>query len=247
MAFSCAARLVVARAGFIRGWLLLMLLVAASGNLLAADQAHIRHQLAAIVAVFNAQARDLDTTDPASLAYLNGFIATTLSQHWDTAYMAQHLLGDANYASLDTSQQQQLRQTLETTFYRYAYEVIDEYKQAPMVLGENFETAAGLLRIKLQAKGPWLPAITGNLYLLPTSTSWAIVDAGYGGLTYNMLKRNSYQRRFARLGFAGLLSWLNEKNQRFFADYCAPGMVEVMPEHIAALYVADGTCQMPES
>jgi ABC-type transporter MlaC component len=218
---------------------LLVLLALVPGSLLAAtpnaEQSRIRAELAVIVEVFNTQARDLDTTDAAAVEYLNGFISSTLSQHWDTDYMARHLLGNASYASLDTGQQLQLRQTLEATFYRYAYEVIEEYKQAPMVLGDDFEQVDSLLRINLRANGRFLPAMTGKLYLVQGAENWVIVDAGYSGLTYNMLKRKLYQRKFSRSGFEGLTAWLDEKNQRFFADFCAPEMVQVMPGHIAAL------------
>jgi ABC-type transporter MlaC component len=229
----------VLRAISTMGLVLLSLLVSPAASPQAPEQAHIRSELAAMVDVFNTQAQDLDTADPASVQYLNGFIDDTLSRHWDTGYMAQHLLGDTNYAGLDATQQQQLRQTLETTFYRYAYEFIDEYKQAPMVLGEDFEQVDGLLRIKLLANGRFMPAMNGTLYLVRSTTSWVIVDAGYTGLTYNMFKRKLYQRKFAKTGFAGLMAWLNEKNQQFFADFCLPEIARVMPGHIAALCDSD--------
>jgi ABC-type transporter MlaC component len=202
----------------------------------------IRQELDQIVAAFNEQARGLDTQDPVSVEQFNAFVANSLTNHWDPQDMAVRLLGIDAYSELSQLEQQQISQRLAMTFHRYAFEVLEEYKQSPMVLmtGLVKDDDAGLWRVKIRAKPRILPALTGDLYLKATSTGWAIVDAGYAGFTYVSLKDGSYRREFERGGVVGMLAWLDEKNADFFADYCAPELAKVMPEAIIAL------CQSPQ-
>ena len=150
--------------------------------------------------------------------------------------MALHLLSDAVYQHLSPDQQRQIRQSLETTFYRYAYEILDENKKVPLALIDDlYLDEEGQMRVKIRGKPQFLPALIGDLYLAENANGWAIIDAGYAGFTYTSFKRRVYQRKFARVGIDGLTAWLDEKNQRFFADYCTPELHSVMPARVNAL------------
>jgi len=214
----------------------LVVLIALLAGLPAAAVADVRSELNALVGEFNAHAQQLDSEDVASVKAFNEFIRTRVAGHWDTRHMATHLLGEEVFEQLSRDQQWQIQQRLETTFYRYAYEILDAYKQAPLVLLDDlYRGEEGQLQIKIIGKPRILPALTGNLYLNKNDDSWAIVDAGYAGWTYISLKRRVFQRKLARRGFEGMLAWLDAKNQRFFADYCQPGLRPVMPDQVSVL------------
>jgi ABC-type transporter MlaC component len=202
----------------------------------AAAVPDVRGELNAVVGEFNAYAQQLDSGNVASVKAFNEFIRTRVARHWDTEHMATQLLGDDVFARLSRDQQWQIQQRLETTFYRYNYEILDAYQQAPLALVDDlYPGEDGQLQIKILGKPRILPALTGNLYINKNDDSWVIVDAGYAGWTYISLKRRVYQRKLARRGVDGLLAWLDAKNQRFFAGYCQPDMLRVMPDHVAVL------------
>jgi hypothetical protein len=197
----------------------------------------IRQELEDIVAAFNQHAQGLDTRDPVLVEAFITFIANRLAKHWDPRDMAIELLGSDVFDELSRIEQQQISARLETTFHRYAFEVVEEYRQSPMVLMAKLIPAgdAGLWRVKIRGKPRILPALTGDLYVKVTVSGWAIVDAGYAGFTYVSLKDGGYQRKFERYGVVGLLAWLDEKNADFFADYCRPQLANVMPATVVAL------------
>ena len=211
-----------------------------SSGFAATSEADLRIELGEMVAIFNGHAKNLDIDNVESVRAFNNFIDQVLSRHWDPEYMAIHLLTDAKYRSLSADQQVQIRHSLETTFHRYVYEILQEYKKAPLVLvGSVFQGKKGNLRIKIRGKPRILPTLTGELYLSNSASGWAIVDAGYGNFTYISLKRRAYQRKLKRTGVEGLTGWLDKKNRRFFADYCAPELDLVMPARISALCEAE--------
>jgi hypothetical protein len=197
----------------------------------------VRQELEEIVAAFNQHAQGLDTQDPVLVERFVTFIANRLAKHWDPRHMAIELLGADAFDDLNHFEQQQISARLETTFHRYAFEVLKEYRQSPMALMAELIPAgeAGLWRVKIRAKPRILPALTGDLYVKVTVSGWAIVDAGYAGFTYVSLKDGGYQRKFERYGVVGLLAWLDEKNAGFFADYCQPQLANVMPATVVAL------------
>jgi hypothetical protein len=197
----------------------------------------VRQELEEIVAAFNQHAQGLDTQDPVLVEGFITFIANRLAKHWDPRDMAIELLGADAFDELSRIEQQQISARLETTFHRYAFEVVEEYRQSPMALMAELIPAdeAGLWRVKIRAKPRILPALTGDLYIKVTVSGWAIVDAGYAGFTYVSLKDGGYQRKFERYGVVGLLAWLDEKNADFFADYCQPQLANVMPATVVAL------------
>ena len=214
----------------------LVALIVLLAGLPAAAVPDVRGELNAVVGEFNAYAQQLDSGNVASVKAFNEFIRTRVARHWDTEHMATQLLGDDVFARLSRDQQWQIQQRLETTFYRYNYEILDAYQQAPLALVDDlYPGEDGQLQIKILGKPRILPALTGNLYLNKNDDSWVIVDAGYAGWTYISLKRRVYQRKLARRGVDGLLAWLDAKNQRFFAGYCQPDMLRVMPDHVAVL------------
>jgi hypothetical protein len=194
-------------------------------------------ELDQIVVTFNDHAQRLDFDDPESVGRFNLFIADSLATHWDTRDMAIRLLGIDDFAKLNRVEQDQICLALETTFHRYAYEVVEEYRQKPMELMESLaiDDETGLWRSKIRAKSRILPALTGDVYLKATRHGWAIVDAGYAGFTYVSMKDGSYRRTFDRGGVVGLLGWLDEKNVSYFADYCRPEFAEVMPRPVINL------------
>ena len=211
-----------------------------SSGFAATSEADLRIELGEMVAIFNGHAKTLDIDDVESVRAFNDFIDQVLSRHWDTEHMAVHLLTDAQYRSLSADQQVQIRHSLETTFHRYVYEILQEYKKAPLVLvGSVFHGKKGNLRIKVRGKPRILPTLTGELYLSNSASGWAIIDAGYGNFTYISLKRRAYQRKLKRAGVEGLTDWLDKKNRRFFADYCVPELDLVMPARISALCEAE--------
>ena len=211
-----------------------------SSGFAATSEADLRVELGEIITVFNEHAKTLDIDDVESVRAFNDFIDQVLSRHWDTEHMAIHLLTDAKYRSLSADQQIQLRQSLEATFYRYVYEILQEYKKAPLALVDGFfQGKKGNLQIKIRGKPRMLPTLTGELYLSNSAGGWAIIDAGYGNFTYISLKRRAYQRKLKRAGVEGLTDWLDKKNRRFFADYCAPELDLVMPARISALCEAE--------
>ena len=214
----------------------LVALIVLLAGLPAAAVPDVRGELNAVVGEFNAYAQQLDSGNVASVKAFNEFIRTRVARHWDTEHMATQLLGDDVFARLSRDQQWQIQQRLETTFYRYTYEILDAYQQAPLALVDDlYPGEDGQLQIKILGKPRILPALTGNLYLNKNDDSWVIVDAGYAGWTYISLKRRVYQRKLARRGVDGLLAWLDAKNQRFFAGYCQPDMLRVMPDQVAVL------------
>lgn len=214
----------------------LVALIVLLAGLPAAAVPDVRGELNAVVGEFNAYAQQLDSGNVASVKAFNEFIRTRVARHWDTEHMATQLLGDDVFARLSRDQQWQIQQRLETTFYRYNYEILDAYQQAPLALVDDlYPGEDGQLQIKILGKPRILPALTGNLYINKNDDSWVIVDAGYAGWTYISLKRRVYQRKLARRGVDGLLAWLDAKNQRFFAGYCQPDMLRVMPDHVAVL------------
>ena len=211
-------------------------LILASSALAATSEPDLGVELGEMVAIFNGHAKTLDIDDVESVRAFNDFIDQVLSRHWDPEYMAIHLLTDAKYRSLSADQQVQIRHSLETTFYRYVYEILQEYRKAPLALvGGVFQGKTGNLRIKIRGKPRILPALTGELHLSNSAGGWAIVDAGYGNFTYTSLKRRAYQRKLRRTGAEGLTGWLDKKNRRFFVDYCVPELNMVMPTRISAL------------
>ncbi len=218
-------------------WMFILVrLIALSIGLPVAAEINIRGELAAVVEGFNAQVRQLKIEETASIAAFNDFIRGHLSTHWDTEQMAMHLLGSEIYQDLSMVQQHRIQQSLETTFYRYAYEIMDEYKQTPLLLVDDLvQDEKGRLRIKIRGKPQGLPMLTGELYLSVEVDDWNIIDAGYAGLTYTALKRSTYRRKFNRSGADGLTAWLDRKNQRFFADYCTPELSIVMPFAVQTL------------
>ncbi len=128
-------------------------LIFSSGGLAATSEADLRVELDEMVANFNGHAKTLDIDDVESVRAFNDFIDQVLSRHWDPEYMAIHLLTDAKYRSLSADQQVQIRQSLETTFHRYVYEILREYKKAPLALvGSVFQVKKGNLRIKIRGK-----------------------------------------------------------------------------------------------
>ena len=212
-----------------------VLMFSLSGLPASAEQ-EVRGKLDEIVAVFNGHARLLDIEAVESVQAFNAFIDQVLSAHWDTEHMALHLLSDTVYQNLSPDQQRQIRQSLETTFYRYAYEILDANKKVPLALIDDlYLDEEGQMRVKIRGKPQFLPALIGDLYLAENANGWAIIDAGYAGFTYTSFKRRVYQRKFARVGIDGLTAWLDEKNQRFFADYCTPELHSVMPARVNAL------------
>ena len=211
-------------------------LILSSSGFAATSEADLRVELGEMVAVFNGHAKTLDIDDVESVRAFNDFIDQVLSRHWDTEHMATHLLTDAKYRSLSVDQQVQIRHSLEATIHRYGYEILQMYKKAPLALvGSVFQGKKGNLRIKIRGKPRMLPTLTGELYLSNSASGWAIVNAGYGNFTYISLKRRAYQRKLTRTGVQGLTDWLDKKNRRFFADYCAPELDRVMPARISAL------------
>jgi hypothetical protein len=197
----------------------------------------VRQELEEIVSAFNQHAQGLDTQDPVLVGGFITFIANRLAQHWDPRNMAIELLGADAFDAVSRVEQQQISARLEATFHRYAFEVVEEYRQSPMALMGELIPAdeAGLWRVKIRAKPRILPALTGDLYVKVTVSGWAIVDAGYAGFTYVSLKDGGYQRKFERYGVVGLLAWLDEKNADFFADYCRSPLANVMPATLVAL------------
>jgi len=215
-------------------------LIFSSSGFAATSEADLRIELGEMVTVFNGHAKTLDIKDVESVRAFNDFIDQVLSHHWDTEYMAIHLLTDAKYRSLSPDQQIQIRQSLETTLHRYVFEILQEYKKAPLALvGSVFHVNKGNLRIKVRGKPRMLPTLTGELYLSNGASGWAIIDAGYGNFTYISLKSRAYQRELARIGVEGLIGSLDKKNRRFFADYCVPELDLVMPARINALCEAE--------
>ena len=211
-------------------------LIFLSSGFAATSEPDLRVELGEMVAIFNGHAKTLDIDDGESVRAFNDFIDQVLSRHWDTESMAIQLLTEAKYRSLSTDQQVQIRQSLETTFHRYVYEILQEYNKAPLALvGDVFQGKKGNLRIKIRGKPRMLPALTGELYLSKSAGGWAISDAGYGNFTYTSLKRRAYQRKLARTGVEGLTGWLDKKNRRFFDNYCLPRLDLVMPARISAL------------
>jgi len=215
---------------------LIFSLIFSSSGFAGSAEADPRIELEEMVAVFNAHAQTFDSDDVELVRAFNVFIDQRLSKHWDTQHMAIHLLKGAKYHSLSADQQRQIRQSLETTFYRYVYEILEGYRRAPLVLVDDiYQGKEGKLRIKIRGKPRILPALTGDLYLIKNADGWAIIDAGYSSFTYISLKRRVYQRKLARAGVSGLTAWLDEKNQRFFADYCVPEIAIAMPAKVRAL------------
>ena len=211
-------------------------LLFSSSGLAWSAEADPRAELEEVVAVFNAHAQTFDIDDVESVRAFNVFIDQRLSKHWDTEHMAIHLLTAANYRRLSADQQVHIRHSLETTFHRYVYEILQEYKKAPLALvGSIFKGKKGNLRVKIRGKPRMLPTVTGELYLSNSAGGWAIIDAGYGNFTYISLKRRAYQRKLTRTGVEGLTGWLDKKNRRFFADYCVPELVVAMPAQMRAL------------
>jgi ABC-type transporter MlaC component len=215
---------------------MLAALVFSPSGLGATIKSDLRVELGEMVAVFNEHAQTLDIDDVGSVQAFNGFIDQILSKHWDAEHMAIHLLTDAKYQSLSADEQLKIRQSLETTFHRYVYEILQEYRGAHLALvGGVFQSKKGNLRIKIRGKPRILPALTGELYLANSADGWAIIDAGYANFTYISLKRRAYQRKLRRTGVDGLTGWLDKKNRRFFADYCVPHLDLVMPVRISDL------------
>jgi hypothetical protein len=104
----------------------------------------IRQELEDIVAAFNQHAQGLDTRDPVLVEAFITFIANRLAKHWDPRDMAIELLGSDVFDELSRIEQQQISARLETTFHRYAFEVVEEYRQSPMVLmATHFASANG--------------------------------------------------------------------------------------------------------
>jgi len=211
-------------------------LIFTSSGLAVTSEPDLRIELGEMVAVFNGHAKSLDINVVESVRGFNGFIDQVLSSRWDTEYMAIHLLTEAKYRSLSAGQQVQVRQSLETTFHRYVYEILQEYKKVPLALvGGVFQGKKGNLRIKIRGKPRVFPALTGELYLSKSKGGWAIIDVGYANFTYISLKRRAYQRKLRRAGVDGLTAWLDKKNRRFFADYCVPELGLIMPARISDL------------
>jgi ABC-type transporter MlaC component len=219
-----------------RDMLILLALIVSLDELSASAESDLRAELEGIVAAFNERAQTLNADDIESVRSLNAFIDQVLSVHWDTEHMAIHLLEDAKYQSLSYEQQHQTRQSLETTFYRYIYEIIEEYGNSPLVLVDDvYQDKKGRLRIKIRGNPRLLPALTGDLYLDKSANGWVIIDVGYAGFTYISLKRRAYQRKLTRAGVDGLTAWLDKKNRLFFADYCSPELDLIMPAQLSAL------------
>ena len=215
-------------------------LIFTSSGLAVTSEPDLRIELGEMVAVFNGHAKSLDINVVESVRAFNGFIDQVLSSRWDTEYMAIHLLTEAKYRSLSAGQQVQVRQSLETTFHRYVYEILQEYKKVPLALvGGFFQGKKGNLRIKIRGKPRVFPALTGELYLSKSEGGWAIIDVGYANFTYISLKRRAYQRKLRRAGVDGLTDWLDKKNRRFFADYCVPELNLIMPARISHLCEAE--------
>ena len=211
-------------------------LIFTSSGLALTSEPDLRVELGEMVAVFNGHAKSFDINVVESVRAFNGFIDQVISSRWDTEYMAIHLLTEAKYNSLSAGEQVQVRESLETTFHRYVYEIIQEYKKVPLALvGGVFQGKKGNLRIKIRGKPRVFPALTGELYLLKSEGGWAIIDVGYANFTYISLKRRAYQRKLERAGVDGLTDWLDKKNRRFFADYCAPELSLIMPARISDL------------
>lgn len=211
---------------------LLVLLFAAC----ASAEADIRGELDVLVGLFNKQAGRVDRSNADSIKAFNDFIGDFVEVHWDTEFVAISLLGDSVYSDLSQDQQQQVQQSLKTTFYRYTYEILETYKQAPLILVDSLVAdQKGRWRIKIIGKPKFLPALTGEVYLTQKDQGWAIVDIGYAGWTYISVKRRLYQRKFAQRGLEGLLAWLDEKNQRYFADYCHLDLRQAMPSSVVVL------------
>ena len=211
-------------------------LIFTSSGLAVTSEPDLRIELGEMVAVFNGHANSLDIKVVESVRAFNGFIDQVLSSRWDTEYMAIHLLTEAKYRSLSAGQQVQVRQSLETTFHRYVYEILQEYKKVPLALvGGVFQGKKGNLRIKIRGTPRVFPALTGELYLSNSEGGWAIIDVGYANFTYISLKRRAYQRKLRRAGVDGLTDWLDKKNRRFFADYCVPELGLIMPARISDL------------
>ncbi|MDB9918519.1 hypothetical protein OAD22_12220 [Pseudomonadales bacterium] len=127
----------------------------------AAAVADVRGELDALVGEFNAHAQQFDGENVASVKAFNEFIRTRVAGHWDTQHMATHLLGDEAFERLSPDQQWQIQQRLETTFYRYAYEILDTYKQAPLLLvGDLDRGQEAQLQIK-STKGAY-HTVTGS-------------------------------------------------------------------------------------
>ena len=214
----------------------LAVLIFSLSGLPAFAEQDVRGKLDEIVVVFNGHARLFDIDAAESVLAFNAFIGQVLSARWDTEHMAMHLLSNEVYQNLNSDQQRQIRQSLETTFYRYAYEILDANKKVPLALIDDlYLDEEGQMRIKIRGKSQFLPALIGDLYLAENAKGWAIIDAGYAGFTYTLLKRRVYQRKFSRVGIDGLTAWLDEKNQRFFADYCTSELNSVMPARVNAL------------
>lgn len=224
--------------GLLIAGLVLASQVAAAGATIDDRLAGIQMQLAATVASFNVHMRKLDVQAPDTVAAFNQYIDKQIAPHWHAGLMARQLLGESEFDALSGLEQSAVRQALTITFYRYTYEILEEYRRGPMVLGDTFEaTKNGWQRIKLKAKPRLLPSLTGDVYIALYEDDWAIVDAGMAAFTYISLKRGSYRRQFAKGGAQGVVAWLDEKNSRFFADYCEPAIRAVMPGPINALCV----------
>ena len=215
-------------------------LIFTSTGLAVTSEPDLRIELGEMVAIFNGHAKSLDINVVESVRAFNGFIDQVISSRWDTEYMAIHLLTEAKYNSLSAGEQVQVRESLETTFHRYVYEIIQEYKKVPLALvGGVFQGKKGNLRIKIRGKPRVFPALTGELYLSKSEGGWAIIDVGYANFSYISLKRRAYQRKLRRAGVDGLTDWLDKKNRRFFADYCGPELGLIMPARISDLCEAE--------
>jgi hypothetical protein len=222
--------------GVFRNVSALSVLIFSLSGLPAFAEHDVRGELNEIVVVFNGHARLFDIDAAESVLAFNAFIGQVLSAHWDAEHMAMHLLSNEVYQNLNSDQQRQIRQSVETTFYRYAYEVLDANKKVPLALIDDlYLDEEGQMRIKIRGNPQFLPALTGDLHLAENAKGWTIIDAGYAGFTYTFLKRRVYKRKYSRVGIDGLTAWLDGKNQRFFADYCTSELNSVMPARVNAL------------
>ncbi|MHC9510127.1 MlaC/ttg2D family ABC transporter substrate-binding protein [Kangiella sp. M94] len=144
------------------------------------------------------------------------FVDSELLTVWSAKNTIRAMLGAERWSKLTVEQESELIKAYEETMRRYLYEVMRQYQGQIATVDSirlNSKQNKGWLTVVLNSSS--LPDLSIDLKIYKEGTAWTIYDFSFQGISFIKMKQNYFQSTFDEVGFEGVLTDLNNKNEEF--------------------------------
>ena len=146
--------------------------------------------------------------------HLHSFVESKILPFWDVDLTLRLLVGSKQWKALKPDEVSALRKAFSDTLYRYVREGVKLYDgQRAKFVSAKLKKSADKGRITIRLEPIYLPSFDIHFKIAKMEADWKLYDIYVEGISYVKMKKNQYRQLIHSKGVAGLLSYLQSKNE----------------------------------